>query len=39
MVPAKRLKELERKNERLRKLVADLTFHTLILAEEAKGVV
>lgn len=34
---AKRLKELERENQRLRKAVSDLTLDKLILAEAAKG--
>jgi putative transposase len=34
---AKRLKELERENARLRKAVADLTLDTLILKEAASG--
>lgn len=34
---ARRLKELERENGRLRKAVADLTLDKLILAEAAKG--
>jgi putative transposase len=34
---AKRLKELERKNARLRKAVADLTLDKQVLAEMAKG--
>jgi len=34
---AKRLKELEQENTRLRKAVADLTLDKLILAEAAKG--
>jgi alkylation response protein AidB-like acyl-CoA dehydrogenase len=33
----KRLKELERENGQLRKVVADLTLDTLILQEAAKG--
>ncbi|WP_088653036.1 IS3 family transposase [Marinibacterium profundimaris] len=33
----KRLKELEKENERLRKAVSDLTLEKLILAEAAKG--
>ena len=33
----KRLKELERKNERLRQAVSDLTLEKLILAEAARG--
>jgi cell division protein FtsB len=34
---AKRLKELERENDRLRKAVADLTIDKLILKEAARG--
>jgi len=34
---AKRLKELEKENERLRKAVSDLTLDKLILREAAKG--
>lgn len=34
---AKRLKELERENGQLRKVVADLTLDKLILQEAAKG--
>jgi putative transposase len=34
---AKRLKELERENGQLRKIVADLTLDKLILQEAAKG--
>ena len=34
---AKRLKDLEKENTRLRKGVADLTFDKLILAEAARG--
>jgi putative transposase len=34
---AKRLKELERENARLRKAVADLTLDKLILKEAAEG--
>ena len=34
---ARRLKELEKENERLRKAVSDLTLDKLILAEAAKG--
>lgn len=34
---AKRLKELERENDRLRKAVADLTLDKLILKEAARG--
>ena len=34
---AKRMKELEKENARLRKAVADLTLDKLILAEAAKG--
>jgi transposase-like protein len=37
MDQARRLKELERENTRLRKAVADLTLDKLILAEAAKG--
>lgn len=37
MDQAKRLKELERENVRLRKAVADLTLDKQILAEVAKG--
>jgi putative transposase len=37
MEQAKRLKELERENTRLRKAVADLTLDKQILAEVAKG--
>jgi transposase-like protein len=33
----KRLKELERENERLRKAVSDLTLEKLILGEAASG--
>ncbi len=33
----KRLKELETENQRLRKVVADLTLDKLILAEAARG--
>ena len=33
----KRLKELEKENERLRKAVSDLTLDKLILTEAAKG--
>lgn len=33
----KRLKELEKENERLRKAVSDLTLDKLILPEAAKG--
>ena len=33
----KRLKELEKENERLRKAVSDLTLDKLILQEAAKG--
>lgn len=33
----KRLKELERENERLRRAVSDLTLDKLILAEAARG--
>lgn len=34
---AKRFKELERENQRLRKAVSDLTLDKLILEEAAKG--
>jgi hypothetical protein len=34
---AKRLKELEKENLRLRKAVSDLTLDKLILSEAAKG--
>jgi len=34
---ARRLKELEKENERLRKAVSDLTLDKLILKEAAKG--
>ncbi len=34
---AKRLKELEKENSRLRKAVSDLTLDKLILAEAAQG--
>ena len=34
---AKRFKEMEKENERLRKAVSDLTLDKLILAEAAKG--
>ena len=34
----KRLKALEKENERLRKAVSDLTLEKLILAEAARGV-
>jgi len=34
---AKRLKELEKENTRLRRAVSDLTLDKLILAEAAKG--
>ncbi len=34
---AKRLKELERENGQLRKIIADLTLDKLILQEAAKG--
>lgn len=37
MDQARRLKELERENVRLRKAVAALTLDKLILAEAAKG--
>ena len=33
----RRLKELEKENERLRKAVSDLTLDKLILKEAAKG--
>jgi len=33
----KRLKELEKENERLRKAVSDLTLDKMILAEAARG--
>ena len=33
----KRLKELQKENERLRKAVSDLTLDKLILTEAAKG--
>ena len=33
----RRLKELERENQRLRKAVSDLTLDKMILAEAAKG--
>ena len=33
----KRLKELEKENERLRRVVSDLTLDKLILTEAAKG--
>ena len=33
----KRLKQLEKENERLRKAVSDLTLDKLILAEAARG--
>jgi hypothetical protein len=33
----KRLKELEKQNERLRRAVSDLTLDKLILKEAAKG--
>ena len=33
----KRLKELEKENERLRKAVSDLTLDKLILTEAARG--
>ncbi len=33
----KRLKELEKENQRLRRAVSDLTLDKLILAEAAKG--
>jgi transposase-like protein len=35
---AKRLKELEKENERLRKAVSDLTLDKMILKEAAKGI-
>ena len=34
---AKRLKELEKENERLRKAISDLTLDKMILKEAAKG--
>ncbi len=34
---AKRMRELEKENERLRKAVSDLTLEKLILAEAARG--
>jgi len=34
---AKRLKELEKENERLRKVVSDLTLDKMILKEAARG--
>ena len=34
---AKRLKDLERENQRLKKAVADLTLDAMILKEAAKG--
>jgi hypothetical protein len=34
---AKRLKELEKENERLRKAISDLTLDKMILREAAKG--
>ena len=37
MDQARRLKELERENARLRRAVADLTLDKLILGEAAKG--
>ena len=37
MTQAKRLKELERENGRLKQAVADLTLDKLILEEAAKG--
>lgn len=37
MDQSRRLKELERENQRLRKAVADLTLDKLILAEAARG--
>ena len=36
-VQLKRLKELEKENQRLRKAVSDLTLDKMILAEAAKG--
>ncbi len=33
----KRLKELEKENERLRKAISDLTLEKLVLAEAARG--
>ena len=35
----KRLKELEKENQRLRRAVSDLTLDKLILAEAARGTV
>ena len=35
--PARRLKELERENGRLKRVVADLTLDKLILEESAQG--
>ncbi len=35
--PVKRLKELEKENERLRKAVSDITLEKLILREAASG--
>ncbi len=35
--PARRLKELERENARLRKAVADLTLDKMILKEATRG--
>ena len=37
LADAKRLKELEKENQRLRRAVSDLTLDKLILAEAAKG--
>jgi transposase-like protein len=37
MDQAKRLKELERENQRLRKAVSDLTIDKMILEEAARG--
>jgi putative transposase len=34
---AKRLKDLEQENSRLRKVIADLTIHNSILKEAARG--
>jgi putative transposase len=34
---ARRLRELEKENQRLRRAVSDLTLDKLILAEAAKG--
>ena len=36
-VQAKKLKELEKENQRLRRAVSDLTLDNLILKEAAKG--